>query len=50
MPADNTQLRKILRSPIPTFIIKEFTEALPAIVFFAVGFNLHCPDHATHSR
>ena len=40
MPADNAQLRKILRSPIPAFIIREITEALPAIVFFAVGFNL----------
>jgi hypothetical protein len=40
MPADNAQLRKILRSPIPAFIIREITAALPAIVFFAVGFNL----------
>ena len=34
------QIRKILDSPIPAFIIKEIREALPAIVFFAVGFNL----------
>jgi hypothetical protein len=33
-------LRAIIGSPIPAFIIKEFMEALPAIVFFAVGFNL----------
>jgi hypothetical protein len=35
-----TQLHKILGSPIPAFVIKEFKEALPAIAFFAVGFNL----------
>ena len=40
MPALTMQLRKILGSPIPAFLIKEFLEALPAIVFFAVGFNL----------
>ncbi len=34
------RLRTILDSPVPAFIIKEFTEALPAIVFFAIGFNL----------
>src|SRR5271166_4917342 len=33
-------LRKIAESPIPAFIIKEIAEALPAIVFFAIGFNL----------
>ena len=31
---------KILASPIPAFIVKEIREALPAILFFAVGFNL----------
>ena len=40
MPALTMQLRKLLGSPIPAFVIKEFLEALPAIVFFAVGFNL----------
>ena len=35
MPALTVQLRKLL-----AFVIKEFLEALPAIVFFAVGFNL----------
>ena len=34
------RLRAIFASPVPDFIIKEFMEALPAIVFFAVGFNL----------
>ena len=33
-------LRQIIASPIPAFLIKEIREALPAIVFFAVGFNL----------
>ncbi len=40
MPAGVTQTHKLLASPIPVFIIKEIREALPAIVFFAVGFNL----------
>ena len=40
MTALTVQSRKILASPIPVFIIKEIREALPAIVFFAVGFNL----------
>src|SRR5271157_4938645 len=40
MPALTMQLRKILGSPIPAFVIGEFMEALPAIAFFAVGFNL----------
>ena len=40
MEALTAQSRKILGSPIPAFIIKEIMEALPAIVFFAVGFNL----------
>ncbi len=40
MLAHTAQTRKILESPIPAFIIKEIREALPAIVFFAVGFNL----------
>src|SRR5208337_4447847 len=40
MLAPTEQIRKILASPIPAFIIKEIREAFPAIVFFAVGFNL----------
>ncbi len=40
MLAHTPQVRKILKSPIPAFILKEINEALPAIVFFAVGFNL----------
>ena len=40
MSAGATLVRKILGSPIPAFIIKEIREALPAIVSFAVGFNL----------
>ncbi len=40
MLAHTPQVRKILESPIPAFILKEINEALPAIVFFAVGFNL----------
>ena len=33
-------LPQILESPIPAFLIKEIREALPAMVFFAIGFNL----------
>src|SRR5260370_4378356 len=40
MLADTAQMRKILGSPGPAFIIREIREALPAIVFFAIGFNL----------
>src|SRR5271166_6603374 len=40
MLADTAPIRKILDSPIPAFIIKEIREALPAMVFFAIGFNL----------
>ena len=40
MPAVAAQAHKLLASPIPAFIIKEIREALPAMVFFAVGFNL----------
>ena len=40
MLAHTPQVRKILELPIPAFILKEINEALPAIVFFAVGFNL----------
>ena len=40
MSALETTGRKIIDSPLPAFLIKEFVEALPAIVFFAVGFNL----------
>ena len=40
MLTDAAQLRNISRSPIPAFIIKEITEALPAIIFFEIGFNL----------
>ena len=40
MVASTAQMRKILESPIPAFIIKEIREALPAMVFFAIGFNL----------
>ena len=40
MPAETAPTRKILESPIPDFIIKEIKEAFPAILFFAVGFNL----------
>ena len=40
MAALFANLRKILRSPVPAFVIEEFMEALPAIVFFAIGFNL----------
>jgi hypothetical protein len=40
MLADTAPLQKILGSPIPAFIIKEISEALPAMVFFAIGFNL----------
>src|SRR5208282_3537091 len=40
MLAHTAPVRKILASPIPAFIIKEIREALPAIVFFAVAFNL----------
>jgi hypothetical protein len=40
MPTDTEQSRNIFRSPIPTFIIKEIKEALPAIIFFGIGFNL----------
>ena len=40
MLAHTPQIRKILELPIPAFILKEINEALPAIVFFAVGFNL----------
>ena len=35
-----TQAHKLLASPIPAFVIKEIAEALPAMAFFAVGFNL----------
>ena len=34
------RLRPIIGSPVPAFVIEEFMEALPAIVFFAIGFNL----------
>ena len=40
MLTDTGPIRKILAWPIPAFIVKEITEALPAIVFFAIGFNL----------
>ncbi len=40
MLPDTAPIRKILASPIPAFIIKEIREALPAMVFFATGFNL----------
>src|SRR5208282_6631710 len=40
MLTDTGPIGKILESPIPAFIIKEIREALPAIVFFAAGFNL----------
>src|SRR5208282_6390354 len=40
MLTDTGPIGKILASPIPAFIIKEIREALPAIVFFAIGFNL----------
>ena len=40
MLASTTRLQKIVESPIPAFIIKEIREALPAMVFFAIGFNL----------
>src|SRR5208283_1635650 len=40
MLTDTGPIGKILESPIPAFVIKEIREALPAIVFFAVGFNL----------
>src|SRR5271166_1242756 len=40
MPATTAPPQKILGSPIPAFVIKEIREALPAMVFFAVGFNL----------
>jgi len=40
MASITVRLQTILNSPVPAFIIKEFMEALPAIVFFAVGFNL----------
>ena len=40
MAALFANLRKILRSPVPAFVIEEFMEALPAIVFFPIGFNL----------
>ena len=40
MLAGTAPQRKILGSPIPAFIIKEIREALPAMVFFAIGFNL----------
>src|SRR5271168_3395500 len=40
MLAHTAQMRKIIGSPIPAFFIKEIREALPAILFFGVGFNL----------
>jgi len=40
MLAHTAPVRKILGSPIPAFVIKEIREALPAIAFFAAGFNL----------
>ena len=40
MPATTAPLQKILGSPIPAFVINEIRKALPAMVFFAVGFNL----------
>jgi hypothetical protein len=40
MLPETAPTHKILESRIPAFIIKETMEALPAIVFFAVGFNL----------
>ena len=43
MLADTAPLRKILKSPIPAFIIKEIREAVPATAFFAIGFNLIVP-------
>src|SRR5271165_2377612 len=40
MLASTAPLQKIVESPIPAFIIREIREALPAMVFFAIGFNL----------
>ncbi len=40
MKAPAAPLRQIIESPIPAFLIKEIREALPAMVFFAIGFNL----------
>jgi hypothetical protein len=40
MHAPAAPLRQIIESPIPAFLIKEIREALPAMVFFAIGFNL----------
>ncbi len=40
MQAPTAPLRQIIESPIPAFLIKEVREALPAMVFFAIGFNL----------
>ena len=40
MATDTAQSHNIFRSPILAFIIKEFEEALPAIIFFGIGFNL----------
>ncbi len=40
MKAPAAPLRQIIESPIPAFLIKEIREALRAMVFFAIGFNL----------
>jgi hypothetical protein len=40
MPAFTAQARKIPGSRVVALVIKEIKEALPAIVFFAIGFNL----------
>jgi hypothetical protein len=40
MPTDTAHSRNIFQSPVPAFIIKEIAEALPAIIFFGIGFNL----------
>jgi hypothetical protein len=40
MPKNTAQSRNIFRSPIAAFIIKEIEEALPAVIFFGIGFNL----------
>src|SRR5271166_462688 len=40
MLASTAPLQKIVESPIPAFIIREIREVLPAMVFFAIGFNL----------
>jgi hypothetical protein len=40
MPNFTAQARNIPRSRVGAFVIKEIEETLPAIVFFAIGFNL----------